>query len=243
MKNIFFLIPFFLISLWLPVACQKTYTLPTVPPTPGPTATPTCNTPAQTQPCSGTGIQWGYGQVVVQASQGGTTTWYAELEIDVDCALCTNAQVTLTSPELALPVPVPYANGHVLMNGTQYSDYGTNNFPGTLAAGSYTLTAVTPSGTTSATLTLPPQPVISADGSTASWPGSAQWALVAVDNSSYSRTFISSDCWSASSPYSIPASAYPSSGTYYAPRVVKIGRRPLTGVPAFSAYPTHTKRA
>ncbi len=191
----------------IPLACQKNYS---VSPPPGPTPTPTCYAPPQTPPCTN-GIMWGFAQLISTVSNG-ITTGYAELLLTVDCGTYTTAGVTLTGPGMNLELP--YGNGYISMNGTNYSDYITaNNILFTTGA-AYTLTSVTTSGTASASLVMPPTPSIATDGSTVTWPGNPVFSVFAVMDSSSNLTYESSVCWSAKSPASVPAPAFPSPGTY-----------------------------
>ena len=219
---------FSLMSLLLsvPLACQKTYTVsplpvstptpipatPTSTPTLGmPTPTPTCYYPPSSAPCS-SGIAWNLGQVLAN-NFNGAQSYSVELWLSVNCASYTSAMVTFSGPGGSLPVTYdPYGSS----GSTTSSLYDTNSGSISITPGAvYTLTSVTTSGTATASLVAPPLPLIPLDGSTASWSGSSMFNFVDALDSSNSMTYESSPCWSASSPVSIPSSAYPSSGAYY----------------------------
>lgn len=204
--------------LFEPWACEKNYSLgpkspPAATPIPsGPTPTPTCYAPPNGMKCA-SGIMWGFGQVISNTNNG-IASGYAELLLAVNCSPYSTAGITLTGTGLGSPVQVPYAGGTIPMNGTTYSDYSTNNVITFTDGGTYTLTVTTTGGTSSASLVMPLKPSISSNGMTVTWPGSPQFAEVLVENSSYTQTYETSTCWSATSPAIIPASAFPVSGTY-----------------------------
>jgi hypothetical protein len=190
-----------------PMACQKTYTLS---PGAGPTATPTCDAPPSASSCA-SGIMWGYGQLVSQS--GLSSSGYAELLLAVNCAPYSTAGVTVTGAG-GVTIPLVYTNQSIALSGTTYSDYGTGGMVMWGYGQAYTLTSVTALGTAYATLVLPPPPNISVNGSTVNWAGPAQFTIIDVDNSVGNRVYTSSACWSATSPFSMPATAYSGPGTY-----------------------------
>ncbi len=112
------------------------------------------------------------------------------------------------------PLPLVY-NGPVTQSGAVYSDYLSNQLPGVLASGvTYTLTSTTSAGTAYASLTMPDLGSLAADGSAATFTGPTMNTSVQVYNSSFSLTYLSGNCGQISSPFLVPNSAYPTSGSY-----------------------------
>lgn len=198
---------FLALVLAIPMACQKSYSIA---PLPGPTPTPTCVAIPQTTPIA-SGINWGEA-LVGSGTSWGSTFISASLYMTVNGAVETTDGVTFTGTGIS-PIALKY-QGPYTITGTAYAWYyyqGTSPMTG---GGTYTLTSVTSIGTAWATLPLPNDPTISPDGLTATWSGPSMFNVVAVVPSAGGLTYESSLCWSASSPFSIPNSAYPSPGNY-----------------------------
>lgn len=179
---------------------------------PAPTVTPTC-VPGNFQPTPvASGIYWGRAFVnsVVAGGFPGAT---AQMNLTVNGMAVSTAGITITGTGLSAS-PLTYV-GPATINGGIYAFYRFDN-PTTLTdGGTYTLTTVTSIGTASASLTLPSLPNIAADGSGATWSGSAVFNSAWVtDPLTGNFTYLSNSCWSLSSPFTYPSSAYPASGAY-----------------------------
>lgn len=210
----FFLVLSFALLFSIPLACQKNYQVSPLPaPTPTYTIspTPTCYAPPSSVTCAN-GIMWGYGQVINMNNNGVQSGSYAELLLAINCTPYSTAGVTLTGPGLTLPLP--YGNGTIVLGGTTYADYNSTQSVSFITGDTYTLTSVTTSGTAFSSLVMPPQTNIASNGLNVTWSGNSLFNFIAVINNLTNYTYETSTCWSATSPASIPSSAYPSSGNY-----------------------------
>ena len=145
--------------------------------------------PPRPPPCTNSG-HLGIGEAHYPVSNGITRRVAAETLLTVDCGTYTAAGVTLTGPGMNLELP--YGNGYISMNGTNYSDYITaNNILFTTGA-AYQLTSVTTSGTASASLVKSPTPSIATDGSTVTLTGNPVLSVFAVMDRPSNLTYESS---------------------------------------------------
>lgn len=218
----FFLIPFMLLLVLLPLACQKTYTVGPLAPTPVPafTSTPTQNPfcTVVALPTAGTipnGIVWGAAEIM--------STDYIGLHLDVSVMLylavngapeSTDA-VTMSGPGYAGPVSY---NGPATVSGDVFAFYTSPAAGITLVAGApYTLTTVTSIGTATSVVTAPADPFLSADGYTATWAGPSMFNQTEIYNTIPNEVWSTPNCVNQFSPLSIPVTAYTgsASGTYY----------------------------
>lgn len=196
--------------LAFPLACQQTYS---VAPLPAPAPTPTCVTLPQSPAPNPNGISWGTGQGQIQVinTVGGSCTVWLELLLAVNGAADSTAGVTLAGS--GFNIPLTYSG---VTSG--YADYGATASCANLAPGGVvTLTSVTSIGTASASMTMPGPASLAADGSQISWSGSAatlNWVGVRNNNTN-TLTYSSGFCQSPQPPFSIPVSAYPTSGNYF----------------------------
>ncbi|HUO57868.1 MAG TPA: hypothetical protein VMV05_06790 [bacterium] len=192
------------------IACQSNFSTSALPATIlTPSPTPTCYYPIQTLPCA-TGIMWNPAYIIYN-NQGIASRGQAGVYLAVNCAPVTDAAVTVSGPGLNFGLQYDYP---VTIGGVVYSWY-TNVVSGvTFTAGAaYTLTTLTGAGTASAGLVMPNNPSFAADGSGATWTGPSLFNEVDVVSGAVT-TFSTGTCWSVSSPFSIPSSAYPYSGNF-----------------------------
>ncbi len=199
----------------LSLACQKNYSVaPLTASGPGsggaPTATPTCVSIPTPVPPTG-GIYW-YQGFVASGSNYGSTGTDAEVYLLVNGVPVSTAGVTVSGTGLS-PTALAYG-GPSTVSGTVYAWYYYQNNNLLAAGGTYTLSSATAIGTASASLSMPDYPTLASDGSGATWTGPAMYDYGTVLNSSYSTTYNTGFCPVPSSPLSVPASAYPSSGQY-----------------------------
>lgn len=197
----------------LPLACQKTYS---VAPLTGsgtggaPTSTPTCVS-LSSNPPSPTGIVWGEAYVA-SGSNYGSPGDDIELYMTVNGAPVSNAGVTFSGTGVS-PTALVYG-GPYTISGTSYGWYYYQSGTQLTAGGTYTLSSTASTGTASASLAMPNYPTLAPDGSAATWAGPTMSTYIAVLKNSSSPTYTADYCYSPPSPFSIPASAYPSSGPY-----------------------------
>jgi hypothetical protein len=161
-----------------------TWTSTSIPP-----ATPTVSVPP-------TGIYWGY--ALYQEQDGGTS--YVQLPLSVNGSAETTAIVTFTTPNGTISMPF-------ISSGSGLALYQANNV-NYLPGQPYTLTSVTSIGTATATVTATGPVSFSANGQTVYFTdgGNANYADVYFDYNSQSTIP------SISSPFTIPTSAFTSTG-------------------------------
>lgn len=197
---------------------------PTMTPSPAPTAYPTPHaTPSYNPPSTGI--------YLVAEAQTGVINSNVRLNVNlsVNGAPETTDTVTLTTPSGSMPATFVQNAG----NNSQYSGSISSAY---VPGGTYTLTAVTSIGTAVSTLTAPGTMSIAANGSLATWSpeGNQDYLWIygpgGISYESYATTE------DIDSPFSVPASAYPASGTYYVYGVAQQTTTNVTGADAGSYF-------
>jgi hypothetical protein len=225
-----FLLMSALVSSW---ACVKPFsTLPSAPapgnPTPtftntftptfSPTTTPHITPTVPAVPPGG--IFWAPCEI-----EGGSSFF----QMAVNGAPESTSGVTLTTPS----GPIPYT--YYSAAGAYALYYATSIIP-YVPGGSYTMTTVTSIGTAAATLIAPGGSVsMNASRTIATWAveGNEDYITVGNAGSDYQSYLITTDL---NSPATIPASAYPSLGTYYYDVVPQNTTYNITGAASGSRY-------
>ena len=187
-------------------------------PTFSPTTTPHITPTVPAVPPSG--IFWAPCEIV-----GGSSFF----QMAVNGAPESTCGVTLTTPL----GPIPYSYYSAV--GTYALYFATSIIP-YVPGGSYTMTTVTSIGTAAATLIAPGGSVsMNASGTLATWAveGNEDYITVGNAGSNYQSFLITTDL---DSPAIIPASAYPSPGTYYYDVVPQNTTYNITGAAPGSRY-------
>lgn len=144
----------------------------------------------------------------------GSADTYAEVYLSVNGAAETTAQVVLTGG--STPVTLPYNETLTLGNNT-YARYYLDGSAIQYQPGvTYTMSTQTSVGTAWASVVAPGGIQYVSDRNTVSWASEGNKDRVYVENSSYSGTYDSLNTQAdMDSVFSIPTSAYPTSGSYY----------------------------
>lgn len=171
--------------------------IPTYSPTPTKTATPNPD------------IRW-KANILQQMANGGPLLTVVGLELQTYGATDPGATVILNGSMLSKPITLPYVHDVVESGGSLYALYQTTGFTYQVGA-SYSLTSITSAGTASQTLTAPGNDDVNPSGTIAIWTGGNE-NTVQVFNSAPVSTYAVTG--TLVSPFSIPATAYPLSGTY-----------------------------
>jgi hypothetical protein len=167
MKKFFCLIFFFVLSVSLPLACTKTYSLGPIEGE-GPTPTPACSNSWGRYLACASGIDWG-SAFVWNYSNNSVYQYGATLNLAVNCAPETSAGVTMTGPGVVLPLTY---SGLATIGGTVYADYQSVTVTGSLTPSDfYTLTTVTSIGSANASLAMPRAIHFDPLGQSVSWTG------------------------------------------------------------------------